>query len=177
MSSRLDSLLAFVKSELIEPLGRLGSVLAEIVRSLFAATRRRAKRIVIAVLLTAFAFWLYDHPPYATARRDEVLVRANLFNGSVSAYTAGAVLVIPGVHQVRLYSTRDQLYRPIDSASATGSAPFQSNEGLSIGVDLTVRWAIDRARISQMSKEFPDDLNADLVRPAVQGVVYPLLAR
>ena len=28
-----------------------------------------------------------------------------------------------------------------------------------------------------MSKEFPDDLNADLVRPAVQGVVYPLLAR
>ena len=27
-----------------------------------------------------------------------------------------------------------------------------------------------------MSKEYPDDLNADLVRPAVQGVVYPLLA-
>jgi regulator of protease activity HflC (stomatin/prohibitin superfamily) len=177
MSSRLDSLLAFVKSELIEPLGRLGSVLTGTVRSLFTATRRRAKRIVIAVLLTAFAFWLYDHPPYATARRDEVLVRANVFNGSVSAYTAGAVLVLPGVHQVRLYSTRDQMYRPIDAASATGPAPFQSNEGLSIGVDLTVRWAIDRARISQMSKEFPDDLNADLVRPAVQGVVYPLLAR
>ena len=177
MSSRLDSLLAFVKSELIEPLGRLGSVLAGTVRCLFTATRRRAKRIVIAILLTAFAFWLYDHPPYATARRDEVLVRANVFNGSVSAYTAGAVLVLPGVHQVRLYSTRDQMYRPIDAASATGPAPFQSNEGLSIGVDLTVRWAIDRTRISQMSKEFPDDLNADLVRPAVQGVVYPLLAR
>ena len=40
-----------------------------------------------------------------------------------------------------------------------------------------MRWAIDRARIGQMSKQFPDDLNADLVRPAVQGVVYPLLAQ
>ena len=28
-----------------------------------------------------------------------------------------------------------------------------------------------------MAKEYPDDLNADLVRPAVQGIVYPLLAR
>jgi regulator of protease activity HflC (stomatin/prohibitin superfamily) len=78
---------------------------------------------------------------------------------------------------VRRYPTRDQVYRPVDSASATGSAPFQSNEGLSIGVDLTVRWAIDRTRIAQMSKEFPDDINADLVRPALEGIVYPLLAR
>jgi regulator of protease activity HflC (stomatin/prohibitin superfamily) len=78
---------------------------------------------------------------------------------------------------VRRYPTRDQIYRPTESARATGPAPFQSNEGLSIGVDLTVRWAIDRARIAQMSKEYPDNLNADLVQPAVQGIVYPLLAR
>ena len=69
------------------------------------------------------------------------------------------------------------MYRPTESASASGPAPFQSKEGLSIGVDLTVRWAIDRARIAQLSKDFPDDLNADLVRPAVQGIVYPLLAQ
>jgi hypothetical protein len=82
-----------------------------------------------------------------------------------------------GVHQARRYTTRDQMYRPAESASATGPAPFQSNEGLSIGVDLTVRWAIDRAHIAQTSKDFPDDLNNDLVRPAVQGIVYPLFAR
>jgi regulator of protease activity HflC (stomatin/prohibitin superfamily) len=40
-----------------------------------------------------------------------------------------------------------------------------------------VRWAIDRARVAQTSRGFPDDLDADLVAPAVQGVVYPLLAR
>ena len=170
MSSRLDSLLMFVRQTLVEPLGRLGSVLAG------AACGRRGL-LVIAVLLTASAYGLYTHPPFATARRDEVIVRTDVFNGSVSAYTAGTVLVLPGIHQVRRYSTRDQVYRPVDSASATGSSPFQSNEGLSIGVDLTVRWAIDRARIAQMSKEFPDDLNADLVRPALEGVVYPLFAR
>jgi regulator of protease activity HflC (stomatin/prohibitin superfamily) len=36
---------------------------------------------------------------------------------------------------------------------------------------------VDRAHIAQTSKDFPDDLNNDLVRPAVQGIVYPLFAR
>ena len=40
-----------------------------------------------------------------------------------------------------------------------------------------MRWAIDRQRVAQLSKVFPDDLNADLVRPAVQAIAYPLLAR
>ncbi len=177
MAGRLEALLEFVQRALVERLGRLGAVLAGAVRAVAVTARSLRWRLAMAALLAAFAYSLYAHPPFATARRGEVLVRLNLFNGSVSAYTAGTVPVLPAIHQVRRYSTRDQVYRPIESASATGSAPFQSNEGLSIGVDLTVRWTIDRARIAQMSKEFPDDLNADLVRPAVQGVVYPLFAR
>jgi len=177
MAGRLEALLEFVQRALVERLGRLGAVLAGAVRGVFVTARSLRWRLAMAALLAAFAYSLYAHPPFATARRGEVLVRLNLFNGSVSAYTAGTMPVLPAIHQVRRYSTRDQVYRPIESASATGSAPFQSNEGLSIGVDLTVRWTIDRARIAQMSKEFPDDLNADLVRPAVQGVVYPLFAR
>jgi len=177
MAGRLEALLEFVQRALVERLGRLGAVLAGAVRAVAVTARSLRWRLAMAALLAAFTYSLYAYPPFATARRGEVLVRLNLFNGSVSAYTAGTVPVLPGIHQVRRYSTRDQVYRPIESASATGSAPFQSNEGLSIGVDLTVRWTIDRARIAQMSKEFPDDLNADLVRPAVQGVVYPLFAR
>jgi len=177
MAGRLEALLEFVQRVLVERLGRLGAGLAGAVRGVFVTARSLRWRLAMAALLAAFAYSLYAHPPFATARRGEVLVRLNLFNGSVSAYTAGTVPILPAIHQVRRYSTRDQVYRPIESASATGSAPFQSNEGLSIGVDLTVRWTIDRARIAQMSKEFPDDLNADLVRPAVQGVVYPLFAR
>jgi regulator of protease activity HflC (stomatin/prohibitin superfamily) len=133
--------------------------------------------LLMAVLLAALAFGLYVHPPFAAIRRGEMLVRTDELDGSVKAYTAGTVLVLPGIHQVRRYSTRDQVYRPIESASATGPAPFQSIEGLSIGIDLAVRWTVDPARLAQMSKEFPDDLSADLVRPAVQGVIFPLFAR
>jgi regulator of protease activity HflC (stomatin/prohibitin superfamily) len=143
----------------------------------FAAARRHRTRLVIGLLLAVLAYGLYVHPPFAAIRRGEVLVRTDALDGSASVYTAGTLLVLPGIHQVRRFQTRDQVYRPIESASAAGPAPFQSIEGLSIGVDLAVRWTVDRARLAQMSREFPDDLNADLVRPAVQGIVYPLFAR
>jgi len=113
----------------------------------------------------------------AAIHRGEVLVRTNALDGTASVYSVGTVLALPGIHQVRRYSTRDQVYRPVESESATGAAPFQSVEGLSLGIDLAVRWTVDASRLAQMSKEFPDDMNADLVRPAVQGVIFPLFAR
>jgi len=126
--------------------------------------------------LAALACALYFHPPFAAIRRGEMLVRTDELDGSMKAYAAGTVLVLPGIHQVRCYSIRDQVYRPAESATATGPAPFQSIEGLSIGVDLTVRWTVDLARLAEKSKEFPDDISADLVAPAVQGIVYPTFA-
>jgi len=177
MSGRLEALLKFVQQALIEPLHRLAGATAAAVRALFAIAVRRRRRLVIAGLLALLAYGLYVHPPFAAVRRGEVLVRTNVLDGSVSVYTAGAVLALPAIHQVRRYSTRDQVYRPIESASATGAAPFQSVEGLSLGIDLAVRWTVDPKRLAQMSKEFPDDINADLVHPAVQGVIFPLFAR
>jgi regulator of protease activity HflC (stomatin/prohibitin superfamily) len=169
MSGRLDAF--------FEPLGRFGGLLAASLRSLAAGVWSFRWRVAGAIALIFIVFYLFDHPPFDSVRRGEVLARANALDGSVSVYTSGTVLVVPGFHQVRRYSIRDQIYRPTDSATATGSAPFQSIEGLSIGVDLAVRWSVDRARLAQMSKEFPDDIGADLVAPAVQGIVYPIFAR
>ena len=177
MSSRLDALLEFLQRAIVEPLGRLIAAAAAGGRALGAAAYRRRWRVGISALLVLAAYGLYTHPPFASVRRGEVLVRTDVLDGSVSVFTGGTVPVLPGIHQVRCYSIRDQVYRPAESATATGPAPFQSIEGLSIGVDLTVRWTIDRARLAQMSKEFPDDLNEDLVAPAVQGVIFPLFAR
>ncbi len=177
MSSRLDALLEFLRSAIVEPLGRLIAAAGSGVRTLGVAAYRRRWRLGIAAFLALVAYGLYTHPPFAAVRRGEVLVRTDVLDGSVTVFTAGTVAVLPGIHQVRCYSIRDQVYRPAESATATGPAPFQSIEGLSIGVDLTVRWTIDRARLAQMSKEFPDDLNEDLVAPAVQGVIYPMFAR
>ena len=177
MADRVAAWLEHLRRTLIEPLRRLGTRAADAAGATGSTRRPSGGRLAIGALLVLVAYGLYRHPPFATIPRGEILVRTNALDGSSRAYMTGTVAVLPGVHQVRRFPTRDQLYRATEGASATGPAPFQSTEGLSIGVDLTVRWAIDRTRIAQMSKEYPDDLNADLVRPAVQGVVYPLLAR
>jgi regulator of protease activity HflC (stomatin/prohibitin superfamily) len=177
MSDRLDVLFEFVRRGLIEPLARLGGLVVAALRALVTGLWRFRWRTVASVVLVLIVHGLWTHPPFDTVRRGEVLVRTDSLAGSVSVYTAGTVLVLPGIHQIRRYSVRDQVYRLSDSALATGAAPFQSVEGLSIGVDLAVRWTVDRARLAQMSKEFPDDISADLVAPAVQGIVYPTFAR
>lgn len=177
MSGRVDAVLEVLRRMVVEPIGRLGAMLAAGVVVLGAEILRLRWRLVALLLVAAMVYGCYKHPPFATATGGEVLVRSNQLDGSTSAYSAGTVLALPGIHQVRRYSTRDQVYRLTEGASASGPAPFQSTEGLSIGVDLTVRWTIDRGRIAQMSKDYPDDLNADLVRPAVQGIAYPLFAR
>jgi regulator of protease activity HflC (stomatin/prohibitin superfamily) len=169
MSGRLDAFFEF--------LGRLGGSLAAALRSLATGLWRFRWRVAAAVTLSLLVYGLYNRPPFESVRRGEVLARSNALDGSVNIYTTGTVLVLPGIHQVRRYSIRDQVYRPTESASATGEAPFQSIEGLSIGVDLVIRWSVDLARLAQMTKEFPDDISADLVAPAVQGIVYPAFAR
>ncbi|HEV2701243.1 MAG TPA: SPFH domain-containing protein [Steroidobacteraceae bacterium] len=177
MSGRVDEVLEVLRRVLIVPIVRLGSALAATGRALGTATARHRWRLTAGAVLVACGYGLYRNPPIATATSGEVLVRSNQLNGSVMAFSGGTVLVLPKVHQVRHFSTRDQVYRLTEGASATGPAPFQSTEGLSIGVDLTIRWAIDRSRIAQLAKDYPDDLNADLVRPAVQDIAYPLFAR
>ncbi|HTV79192.1 MAG TPA: SPFH domain-containing protein [Steroidobacteraceae bacterium] len=177
MSRRVDAVLEVLRRVIVEPLGHLGQALGAGLRALGLALARFRWRLALIAVLALVAFAAYRHPPFASATGSEVLVRTNALNGAVGTYTGGTVLVLPGIHQVRRYSIRDQVYRLGEGASATGPAPFQSNEGLSIGVDLTVRWAIDRRRVAQMSKDFPDDLEADLVRPALQAIAYPLFAR
>ena len=177
MSGRLDAFFEFVRRGLIEPLGRLGGLVVAALGFLATGLWRFRGRAVITAVLVLIVYGLCTHPPFESVRRGEVLARTDALDGSVSVYTAGTVLVLPGIHQVRRYSIRDQVYRPAESASAAGPAPFQSVEGLSIGVDLAVRWTVDRARLAQMSKEFPDDISADLVAPAVQSIVYPTFAR
>ena len=177
MTDRLKSVAAFLQRTVLAPLVGLCNGLGGALAGGVAGAWQLRGRLVVLLLLATLSYGAYRHPPFSTVRQGQVLVRTNAMNGSALAFTSGTVLVLPGIHQVRRYPTRDQVYRPPGSASATGLAPFQSSEGLSLGVDITVRWAIDRARVAGMSREFPDDLSADLVGPAVQGIVYPVLAR
>ncbi len=177
MSRRLNDLFGFLRRGLLAPLRRLGHLVGTAKHSPITGASQRGRRLLFIGALVLAAYSLYAHPPLASVHQSEIIVRTNVLDGSARAFDRGTVLLLPGMHQLRRYSTRDQVFRPADSASATGKAPFQSNEGLSLGVDLAIRWTVDPAHLAQSSRNFPDDVNADLVRPAVQGIAYPLFAR
>jgi len=173
MSDRLETLRQILRSAVLEPGARLAGAAATGI----AALGRFRGRLVVAAVLLGAGYALMTHPPIATVGRGEALVRTNRLTGTVQVYPEGSLLVLPGVHQVRCLRMRDQVYRPRESAAADGESPFQSVEGLSLGVDLAVRYAIDPRQITQTSRDLPDDVAGDVVRPAVDGVIYKLFAR
>jgi len=122
-------------------------------------------------------YLVYQHPPMQNVGRGEVGVRSNLVNGEVTEWREGSVFVFPGLHRMRVYAMRDQTYRPEQITRADGPAPLQSLEGLSLGVDLTVRYALDPEKLRSVSAKLPDNIGTDIVEPAVQGVIYKTFAR
>jgi regulator of protease activity HflC (stomatin/prohibitin superfamily) len=132
--------------------------------------------LALAVLGGAGAL-LYRHPPVHGIGPDEIGVRTNRFSGAVDEWRNGSVLVVPGVHELRLYSLRDRSYRPEQVSRADGPAPLQSVEGLSLGVDLSFRYALDPLRVGALSKSLPGDVGGEIVEPLVQGVIYKVFAR
>ena len=145
-------------------------------RALSGLAAARAAIIVLLVLGAAGTL-LYRHPPMQSVGRGEIGIRSNRLTGGTSEWREGSVFVLPGLHELRVYSLRDRTYRPEQSSRASGPAPLQSVEGLSLGVDLAFRYALDPAKVSAMSKDLPDDIGGEIVEPAVQGVIYKVFAR
>jgi regulator of protease activity HflC (stomatin/prohibitin superfamily) len=142
--------------------------------------RQVLKRTVVIATAVAFAIAaiaLYRHPPAQSIGRGEVGFRTNLATGEVTEWRDGSVLVLPGLHETRVVSLRDQVYKPAHSARADGEAPLQSLEGLSLGVDLSVRYAIDPAKARALAGTLPDDVAGAIVEPAAQGIIYRTFAR
>jgi regulator of protease activity HflC (stomatin/prohibitin superfamily) len=138
----------------------------------------QARRAIGAAALLGAAGWvLFTHPPVRSVGAGEVGVRTNLLTGSAVQWRDGSLLVVPGVHEVQVLSVRDRTYRPAQIASAAGAAPVQSVEGLSVGIDLAVRYALDPARLAVTTRNLPANLDTEIVEPAVQNVVYKVFAR
>jgi regulator of protease activity HflC (stomatin/prohibitin superfamily) len=147
---------------------------AERVRSGIAAARAA---LVTLALLGGAGYLAYRHPPLKAVGSGEIGVRINRFTGKVDEWREGGVLVLPGVHELRAYSLRDRTYRPEQVRRSDGPAPLQSIEGLSLGVDLSFRYALDPLRIAALAKSLPEDVGGEIVEPAVQGVIYKVFAR
>ena len=139
---------------------------------------RRSKAGLLALAVAGLgAYQAYRHPPLQTIERGEAGVRVNQLTGDAVELGEGAAFVLPGLHRVRRFSLRDRIYRPEDGEHAEGAALFQTVEGLSIGIDMSVRYALDPTRIAVIARNLPEDIDGQVVRPAVQGVLYKILAR
>jgi len=137
-----------------------------------------SRAVIITMLIVGVAAYaVVTHPPLHTVERGDVGVRTNQLTGSVQQFREGSVLVLPVLHELRRYPLRDQVYQPQQGRRADGDAPYQSIEGLSLGVDLSVRYALDAARIGTIAKDLPDDIGGAVVQPAVQGVIYKVFTR
>ncbi|WP_457417555.1 SPFH domain-containing protein [Roseateles sp. P5_E7] len=139
--------------------------------------RRALPPLLMLTAVTAAGYVLVTHPPLQAVPHGQAALRTNQFSGGSSEFRDGSFLTLPGLHEVRFFPLRDQSYRPAAIAKATGPAPLQSVEGLSLGLDMTVRWTVDTTRLAELSRKLPDDIEADVIAPAVQAVVYKQIAR
>lgn len=128
---------------------------------------------IVLAAVGGVGYLLVTHPPVETVQRGEVGVRINQLSGSATEVGEGTILVLPGLHHLQRYSLRDQIYRPHNA----GSAPFQSVEGMSIGVDLSIRYALDPQRITSTARNLPSDIGTEVVQPQVEGVIYKTFTR
>ena len=138
---------------------------------------RSALPILVVAIAIASTAALVLRPPLQGVGRGEVGVRINHLTGAASEWGEGSVWVLPGLQRMRVFSLRDQTWRAVQMARADGEAPLQSIEGLSLGVDLTLRYALDPRKVGALARALPDDLAGEIVEPAAQGVVYKVFAR
>lgn len=137
----------------------------------------RGRRLLAVGAILGAVVLLVVRPPIQIVAPGEVGVRINRLTGGVTALAEGPALVLPVIHELRRYPLRDQIYRPTASATADGAAPFQTVEGLSVGVAVTVRYALDRERAGEIARRLPADVSRDLIEPIVEGVLHRALAR
>jgi regulator of protease activity HflC (stomatin/prohibitin superfamily) len=142
-----------------------------------AALARGRRQLAMAAGLAAAAWLLVRNPAVVTVAPGEVAVRTNALTGGSTLLQQGSALRLPLLHDVRRFSLRDQVMRPVEGRLAAGPAPYQSVEGLSIGIDVAVRYAIDPVQAARIARSLPADVSGDVVAPEVKEVAYRTFAR
>ena len=131
----------------------------------------RGRRVMAGLGVAGLVVGVGVAQPVCLLEPGEVGLRVNRLTGTVSELREGWSLLVPQVHRLSRYSLRDQTYQPRRSTRASDAAPFQSVEGLSLGVEVTVRYALDGARLSALAERLPENVGQELIEPAIDGVL------
>jgi regulator of protease activity HflC (stomatin/prohibitin superfamily) len=175
MSTRIVETLKTAPSKAWNLLRSAGALSAR--GAAFALFTPRGRRGLALLGIAGIAAGLLWRPPVHAVAPGEVGARLNRLTGGVTILPPGPAVVLPGLHELRRYSLREQVYRPEGSDSATAKTPFQSVEGLSLGVATTVRWALDAGRVTEVAARLPENVGHDLIEPVVDGVLHRSISR
>lgn len=125
--------------------------------------------------LAGAGYGLYRHPPLQAVRAGEAGVRTNALTGTQTQWRDGTVLVLPLVHEFRRYRLGDQTVRGSRDADAFGR--FQSTEGLTLGVELSLRFALNPADLARLGNRDEDVIAEEIARPALNSVAHKVMSR
>jgi regulator of protease activity HflC (stomatin/prohibitin superfamily) len=177
MLQRLKTLVASLRQAFTRGASRGLEAASTAAPSVARSLRRALPPLLAVTAVTAAGYAIVMHPPVQAVPHGQAALRTNQFSGGTSEFRSGSFLMLPGLHEVRFFPLRDQSYHPAALAKADGPAPLQSVEGLSLGLDMTVRWSVDPTRLGELSRKLPEDIEGDVISPAVQAVVYKQIAR
>jgi regulator of protease activity HflC (stomatin/prohibitin superfamily) len=142
---------------------------------IFASARGR--RVLALAALAATVALFVKHPPVSHIEAGTLGVRTNRLTGGLAVLPEGPALILPGLHDLRRYPIRDQVYRPRASASAEAASAFQSIEGLPVGVEVTIRYALDPDTLAAVANHLPQNVGQDLIEPVCDGVLHRAFSR
>jgi regulator of protease activity HflC (stomatin/prohibitin superfamily) len=140
-------------------------------------TSARGRRVLALIALGAVVVLFVRRPPVRHIEPGTLGVRLNRLTSGMAVLPEGPALVLPGLHELRVYPIRDQVYRPRASAAADGASAFQSVEGLPVGVEVTIRYALDPRALEAVATSLPQNVGQDLIEPVVDGVLHRAFAR
>lgn len=134
--------------------------------------------LLVASLAVGAAWVMVKHPPVRHLQPGELAVRSNQLTGDTGVWRSGSLWVWPGLHRVTVHDLNDRHWEATTMARADGPQPAQTVEGLSIGIALKLRYAIDEAqRSAAQLQALPTNLDEQIVEPAVQATVYKVVSR
>lgn len=142
-----------------------------------ATIRKTIRNLFFLLFLASTAGFVWYHPPLAAVPPGSRGVRVNRWSGALTLLPEGPALCLPVIHQLTLYSVRTQSYQPQRGRSSQGEAPFKSFEGLGLGVEANVQYALDPDRLLQIHRELPPDIARQVVEPSVDAALHRTLAR
>lgn len=137
-----------------------------------SGTSTFARTAVVLGITFAIGYSVVNNPPIKDIPNGMIGIRTSIFEQAPSVFRNGSALTVPGIHSIRILDMRDHVYQPEDMRYVDSQAPLQSIEGLSIGMDINVRYALDPKKVIRTVYELPEKIGEDIVQPAVQGMIY-----